>query len=99
MGIIHKKVERIMNCPVCNEPMEQIYKELTEKHKDLKPIYVCRNKGKCKAWFCDACQEYHPYGTSCANEMVHDMRKSSYKAEIRELENFVKSQTVSPKER
>jgi len=88
----------IIMCPVCSEPMEQIYKELTEKHKNMKPIYVCRNNGKCKGWFCDACQVYHPYGTTCAVEMVHDMRKGSYKAEIRELENFVNSQkTVSPK--
>jgi len=70
--------------------MEEIYKEITEKH-GTKPIYVCRNNGKCKAWFCDACQEYHPYGTTCSVEMVHDMRKGSNKAFLREIENIANS--------
>lgn len=83
-----------MNCPVCGVPMEQIYKELTDKFGS-EPLYVCRNNGKCKAWYCDACKEYHPYGTTCAVEMIHDMRKGSNKAFLRELENFC--QTVPNK--
>jgi len=67
--------------------MEQIYKELTEKY-GKNPLFVCRNNGNCKAWYCDACKEYHPYGTTCANEMLCDMRKGSYKAFLRELSNL-----------
>ena len=71
-------------CPVCGKPLEEIYKELRAKHPKAKPIYVCRNNGNCKSWFCDACNTWHPWGTCCAVEMVHDMRRGSDKAFIRE---------------
>lgn len=76
-------------CPVCGKPLEEIYQELKLK----KPIYVCRNNGNCKGWFCFACDTYHPWGTSCAVEMVHDMRRNRYDSLLREFENFVNSQS------
>lgn len=82
-----KKIIKVL-CPVCGKPMEEIYQELTEKFHS-KPIYVCRNNGNCKGWFCNDCQEWHPYGTSCSVQMVHDMRRGTYESEIREFGNII----------
>jgi hypothetical protein len=76
--------------------MEEIYKELTEKFHS-NPIFVCRNNGNCKGWFCSACKEWHPYGTCCSVEMVHDMRRGSNTAFLREATTIL-SQLVPAKE-
>ena len=77
-----------MICPICKENMQEIYQELTEKFHS-NPIFVCRNNGNCKGWFCKSCEEYHPYGTCCAVEMVHDMRRGTFDSEVREFTNIL----------
>lgn len=65
-------------CPKCNQPLEHVRllnPEIFGTDDKLNPWhgYVCRNDN-CKGWFCECCDEWHPYGTSCAVAMVRNVR-------------------------
>jgi len=57
-------------CPKCGQPMEQIHPEIFDNW------YVCRNKN-CKGWFCQCCDEWHPYGTTCGVAIIHGIREQN----------------------
>jgi hypothetical protein len=70
-----------MNCPKCKQPLIHI-REWNEKvfGKSKKNPYIgwiCRNE-KCCGWWCDCCEEWHPYGTACSTAMVHNVRDESH---------------------
>jgi hypothetical protein len=57
-------------CPACGRCMEHIYEGIFDNS------WVCRNHD-CKGWFCSACDEWHPYGTTCAVAMVRAIRRGT----------------------
>jgi hypothetical protein len=40
--------------------------------------WVCLNEN-CKGWFCNYCDEYHPYGTICSVALVRNGRDRFHK--------------------
>lgn len=71
------KYEKISarKCPKCDSLLIETFAlnpeifGIKNNARDL----VCRNR-KCKAWLCDYCQEWHPYGTTCSVAMVKNSR-------------------------
>lgn len=65
------------NCPKCGHPLEHI-RFLNEEvfgtgKKNPFIGWVCRNE-KCHGWYCDYCEEWHPYGTMCGVAAVRNSR-------------------------
>ena len=68
---------KIVNCPVCSSELEAARDwnpEIFGTGED-NPIcnYFCRNSA-CKGWYCECCNEWHPFGTSCSVAMVRSVR-------------------------
>lgn len=36
-------------------------------------IVICRNRN-CKGWYCEYCEEWHPYGTACSVAAIRNSR-------------------------
>jgi hypothetical protein len=68
-------------CPKCSSELEHIRMLNPEIFGTdaSNPFvgYVCRNDS-CKGWYCNCCDEWHPYGTSCAVAMVRNVRGDNY---------------------
>ena len=65
-------------CPKCGEPLvlvRQWNEDLFGKDEQTNPWYgwICRNEN-CRGWFCDVCDQWHPYGTSCSVALVRRVR-------------------------
>lgn len=65
-------------CPVCGSEMPHCRmwnEDLMGIGKDNPYIgWICQNP-ECKGWWCDYCEEWHPYGTGCSVAMVRNMRE------------------------
>jgi len=69
--------QRKIKCPVCGQYLEHV-RAFNEKIMGIKhnPYigWVCTNP-ECKSWYCEYCEEWHRYGTSCAVAMVRNSRE------------------------
>lgn len=68
------------NCPKCGQPLIHIrfWNEDVFGTKNNPYIgWVCQND-KCHGWWCDYCDEWHPYGTSCSTAMVRNVRDEDH---------------------
>jgi hypothetical protein len=71
-----------INCPKCGHPLLHIRfwnENVFGKGKKNPYVgWICRNE-KCHGWYCDYCQEWHPYGTACATAMVRNVRGENHR--------------------
>ena len=66
-------------CPKCGEALEHIRmfnEELMGIEDNPFVGWICRNE-QCKGWFCEYCNEWHSYGTSCCVAMIRNMRSGT----------------------
>jgi hypothetical protein len=90
-------------CPKCSSQLIETYAlnpEIFGTKRNTRSL-VCRND-KCKGWFCDYCQEWHPYGTICSVAMVRNTREdrdfcTSYEEWIEQEESW--ERTYNPSKR
>ena len=66
-------------CPKCGEYLVKV----RQWNPDIFGIkdnpfigWVCRND-VCKGWYCEYCEEWHSYGTSCGVVMVRNLRSGT----------------------
>jgi len=63
----------MVECPDCNSELEAVRGFNPDVFGDGEenPIcnYVCRNED-CKGWYCNYCERYHPFGTTCSVALV-----------------------------
>jgi hypothetical protein len=67
----------IPNCPECKRPLihVRLFNEEIFGLKNNPYIgWICQNP-RCKGWFCDVCDSWHPYGTMCAVAEVRNSRR------------------------
>jgi len=73
--------EKKYKCPKCGKPLKRIrlWNPDIFGIDDKKNPYIgwiCVNP-KCKGWYCEYCEEWHPYGTSCGTAAVRNLRSGT----------------------
>ena len=72
--------QRKIKCPICGVEMihSRLFNEdvLGTQHNPYIG-WICQGSN-CKGWWCDCCEEWHSYGTSCAVALVRNVRGDHY---------------------
>jgi len=72
--------QRKIKCPICGVEMvhARFFNESVMGTKHNPYIgWTCQNPN-CKGWWCDCCDEWHSYGTSCATALARNARRDNY---------------------
>ena len=65
-----------VKCPICgcNLIHVRIFNEkIFGTNNNPYTSWVCRNE-KCKGWYCNDCDEWHPYNTTCLVSLIRCIR-------------------------